>query len=193
MRIWMGREMEGSEDRDKLTLFVKETQITSSFVKKFEEIFTVTDPNKVGVAFRDGRLSYRSINGYRIEEIERIYLGAGRCRIKDASGLESFITLAHKYKLKLVLECCLQDLTNLPVWFVYNYTTIVRWDVDPIPPTITIKFDDGEGAYVLPLRIFTYTSLETLKSDGLFKGDYLVHDDESVQDIKCTELIGGTE
>lgn len=156
LRIWKGKEVEGFE-QGKETLFIcSDRPLNYEFIKEI------------------------ILN----EQVNRIYLGAGRLRFPRFSTVTddlNFIEFCTRNNVQILIETepvYINDLINylayahilLSIRLPFNFSTI---------KDINLKLDDFKDVRVFDNKVFIDTNLQKLQASGLFEDtDEIIYEEE---------------
>ena len=175
MRIWIGKEKEGSKNQGDMTMFVETPKLWGD---TFE--------------FIGGLLNrkYSNTGNPYSEFIDRIYFGAGKVDVKFIAA-NSFVVLLEICRISKIgitfetseLQYWLNHTGFLSLILKYDVTLVSRADAKPVNPVLTdilkkvvYKIDNGKECMFTNYREDSKNSIEEVK-DGQYAEDQLIFSD----------------
>jgi len=151
LRIWKGKELEGS-DIGIMTLFVcADTCLCSNQVIKH------LDNNP---------------------DIVRVYFGGGRIPFHGMEDWLNFLDYVEKHNLSIVIEHHLQtDYISVRKYLQNPFTTVIFALYDTITSCVPIQFKTDDYSVVTMYKPYSNTNLDTLGSNNLYLTDILLEEE----------------
>ena len=169
MRIWIGKEEEGTEHLGQLTIFVESSSLDIDNVRVIRAI----------------------VHKYR-GQVLRLYLGAGRVDVTFVHypSIDILLRACATYKVGVTLETAslskwLGESIFLELIEPYDFSIVSRIDVTEgscdVLPRISYKIDDTKVAYFTGFKAESITNISGVV-DGMYPNDKLIYDDYKGED-----------
>lgn len=175
MRIWIGKEKEGSKHKGELTMFIESANIggkTLSFITSL-----------LGTNYTDKGDTYSEV-------VKRIYFGAGKVEVTfvQSGGFKRLLDICKATGIGVTLETSrpniwFNNLDFLEVLDKYAIEIVIRTDMPEIEVStenlmnkLTYKVDTGKECFFTEFVAETSNPIVEVK-DGMYECDQLIYCD----------------
>lgn len=174
MRIWIGKEKEGSKNQGDMTMFVESSNLREPNIDLVSELLTHQ---------YDGSNTYLGM-------IDRIYLGAGKVDVKfiNPNSFTFLMELCKTGGVKVTFETSepnywLNHTDFVTALWQYKIDLVIRIDAKPVGQmlgdilkNVTYKVDNGKEVFFTNYKQDSNNSIDEV-IDGLYAEDQLIFSD----------------
>lgn len=182
MRIWIGKEKEGSKHKGELTMFIESANIGGNALSFITSL--------LGTNYTDKGDTYSEV-------VKRIYFGAGKVEVTflQSGGFKRLLDICKTAGIGVTLETSqpnmwFNNLDFLEVLDKYAIEIVIRTDTlatkvlaEGALNKLTYKVDTGKECFFTEFAAETSNSIVEVK-DGMYECDQLIYCDYKGEDEK---------